>query len=151
MTIEERFWSKVLMIPFSECWLWTGWHDADGYGKLAIPSPSRSQLLAHRVSWEIHHGPIPAGKCVLHRCDTPSCINPAHLFLGTQADNMRDMHAKGRGRNGNYGITHCLRGHEFTPENTYARNSGGRACRACDAARCRRRTVERRRSARQSI
>lgn len=81
--------------PNSGCWLWMRWCDRDGYGK-----PGRSgrctERLAHRISFEIHHGPIPAGVSVLHRCDTPSCVNPDHLFLGDQLANMTDMVEKGR-------------------------------------------------------
>jgi len=73
------------------CILWTGSRNADGYGTM-----SRNRK-AHRVAWEHERGPIPAGMSVLHRCDTPACVNVAHLFLGTQADNMADMMAKGRG------------------------------------------------------
>jgi len=76
------------------CWLWTAALDKDGYGKLRVGD---RKLLAHRASWAIHNGPIPEGMCVLHRCDVKLCVNPAHLFLGTQADNMRDMTIKGRG------------------------------------------------------
>ena len=61
----------------------------------AIPDARRS-FLAHRVSWELANGPIPSGMCVLHRCDNPPCVNPVHLFLGTQHDNVIDMIAKGR-------------------------------------------------------
>src|SRR6185436_8652420 len=88
------------------------------------------------IAWTEANGPIPNGMQVLHRCDNPPCVNPAHLFLGTQTDNMRDMTAKGRRRGGyiesnsyQANKTHCLRGHEFTPDNTYVH--GGRHCRAC--------------------
>lgn len=76
------------------CWLWTNKRDRDGYGFMR-------GRRAHRVSYEIHIGPIQDGLCVLHRCDTPSCVNPDHLFADTQLANMADMHAKGR--NGGFG------------------------------------------------
>lgn len=77
------------------CWGWTGATDGKGYGR------QYSYRLKHgapapRISWEIHVGPIPAGMYICHRCDNPICTNPRHLFLGTHADNMRDMHRKGR-------------------------------------------------------
>jgi hypothetical protein len=91
--LPERFWSRVHKAE--SCWLWTGHRDKDGYGIL----PYDGKLLrAHRVSWELHNGPIPAGIKVLHSCDTPPCVNPAHLFAGTQRRNIEDMIAKGRGR-----------------------------------------------------
>lgn len=93
--LSERFWEKVSR---SEgCWLWTASITNKGYGRLfALGTGAR---LAHRVSWELTHGPIPQGKCVLHRCDTPLCVRPDHLFLGSMADNARDMVQKGRQRN----------------------------------------------------
>jgi predicted DNA-binding protein (UPF0251 family) len=82
-------------------------------------------VRASRWTWQQHYGPIPDGLFVLHRCDNPKCFEIAHLFLGTQKDNMQDMVAKGRwngNRNPpvgpNKGVTHCIRGHEFTEENT---------------------------------
>jgi hypothetical protein len=92
-TLEERFWDKVE--KSDGCWNWTASCNGPGYGQIR-PGGCGNQLLAHRVSWEIHHGPIPDGLCVLHDCDNPPCVNPAHLFLGTKGDNTRDMHAKGR-------------------------------------------------------
>jgi hypothetical protein len=77
------------------CWEWQGSRLPQGYGILGI---KKRNHYAHRVSWEQHHGPIPPGMCVLHRCDNPPCLNPAHLFLGTQGDNMRDMAKKGRAK-----------------------------------------------------
>jgi hypothetical protein len=65
-----------------------------GYGKFSI-SPGIWKS-AHRISWELEHGPIPKGKCVLHHCDNPPCVRPSHLFLGTKADNNEDMRKKGR-------------------------------------------------------
>lgn len=74
--------------------MWTAGKDRNGYGGIKIAG---KQLRAHRVAWEIEYGPVPDGMCVLHRCDTPACVNPEHLFLGTMADNMNDKEAKGRG------------------------------------------------------
>lgn len=91
--LADRFHEKYQMIPFSGCWLWTGALDTDGYGMIAV---GRGPKPAHRVSWQLHAGEIPAGKHVLHRCDIPSCVNPGHLFLGTHSDNMQDGYKKGR-------------------------------------------------------
>ena len=89
----ERFWSKVSKGGPDECWNWLAWCDSGGYGSI---STTNGYTSAHRVSWELHKGPIPKGMHVLHSCDNPPCINPLHLFLGTQMDNMKDCIAKGR-------------------------------------------------------
>lgn len=75
------------------CWEWRGPKTSLGYGKLCF---NYKYLGAHRVSWELHRGPIGAGLFLCHKCDNPGCVNPDHLFLGTQMDNMRDKIAKGR-------------------------------------------------------
>ena len=90
-TLEERFWPKVK--KGNNCWEWVGAKNNKGYGNFWAHGISGK---AHRSSWEIHNGPIPKGLNVLHCCDNPSCVNPAHLFLGTQADNIKDMENKGR-------------------------------------------------------
>lgn len=94
-SITERLFDKVEPIPFSGCFIWMGWIDNDGYGYM-YHSPKRRTVKAHRVAWELAFGSIPEGMGVLHRCDVRSCVNPAHLFLGTHADNMRDMKGKSR-------------------------------------------------------
>jgi len=92
VAILVRFWAQVHKTP--GCWTWTGGCNADGYGRMRIGTGQR--IRAHRISWFIHHGPVPVGMCVLHRCDNPPCINPDHLFLGTNPDNTADRHSKGR-------------------------------------------------------
>lgn len=94
--LSERFWEKVVKIPFHECWEWIGSRARGGYGSSSDEGGAIS--LAHRVAWRLTHGPIPEGLCVLHRCDNRSCVNPAHLWLGTQVDNIADMVRKGRSR-----------------------------------------------------
>lgn len=91
--LADRFWSRVQKAD--GCWLWTGTVNRHGYGQISSGA-SRRTLLAPRVSWELANGPIPDGLCVLHRCDIPGCVRPEHLFLGTKADNVRDMTAKAR-------------------------------------------------------
>lgn len=90
-----RFWSKVDKRKQRECWPWKAACHRDGYGWFR-PVPGANMELAHRVSWKINRGAIPKGLYVLHKCDNPCCVNPKHLFLGTQLDNMRDMLSKGR-------------------------------------------------------
>jgi hypothetical protein len=90
--IEDRFWQFVNKTD--TCWLWTG-SRSRGYGLIGAGASGKTKS-AHRVSYELANGPIPAGMWVLHKCDNPPCVNPAHLFLGDRADNMRDAFRKGR-------------------------------------------------------
>ena len=97
-SLPERFWPKVDRSAGPEaCWPWTGTQNASlGYGQIGRGGMGAGMAYAHRVSYELANGAIPDGMCVLHRCDNPPCVNPAHLYLGTIADNNRDAKAKGR-------------------------------------------------------
>jgi hypothetical protein len=93
---EERFWSKVERSD-DGCWLWKAHFYNDGYGQFSFRD---RPLRAHRVSWVIVNGDLPLDVQVLHRCDTPACVRPDHLFLGSHQDNMDDMKTKGRALSG---------------------------------------------------
>lgn len=135
-TPEERFWPQVDKTD-GGCWLWTG-KTKNGYGAFYVTIDGRNRLVqAHRFSYELAVGPIPEGMTLDHLCHTAvvddcrsrgdcphrSCINPDHLEPISLGDNVR--------RGGNGTKTHCKRGHEFTPENTYILKRGGRSCRIC--------------------
>jgi HNH endonuclease len=93
--IRQRFATRIRVDDPAGCWIWSGTRQtADGYGGIRIAG---TVWLAHRLSWTLSRGPIPEGLSVLHRCDTPPCIRPEHLFLGTQADNMLDARNKREG------------------------------------------------------
>lgn len=97
---KQRFWAKV--DKTKSCWNWRG-STCGGYGTVRM---NMRRVLAHRAAWKLTFGDIPNGMQVLHHCDHPSCVNPAHLFLGTQTDNLRDMSKKGRGRTGDQSCEH---------------------------------------------
>lgn len=92
--IVARFEKHFIPEPNGGCWLWTASVLPTGYGRFSVGGESRR---AHRVAWNIYHGPIPPDLCVLHKCDVRCCVNPDHLFLGTHSENALDMFAKGRG------------------------------------------------------
>lgn len=132
--IADRFWAKVEKTE--GCWEWTGSKSRKGYGQF-------NEGRAHRVSWEMHNGPIPEGMFVCHHCDNPPCVRPDHLFIGDNAANMRDAFAKGRHttplmRSGRAikqpPKAECIHGHPLTLSNTYLSPARVQYCRACSRA-----------------
>lgn len=102
--VTDRFWAKVNKAgpttshrpELGPCWLWTASLGSSGYGQFGLNGHGARPVEAHRVAWMLTSGTIPPGLWVLHRCDVKRCVRPSHLFLGTLAENNRDMYAKGR-------------------------------------------------------
>jgi hypothetical protein len=136
----EQFQALTYPEPNSGCFLFAGPTNGKDYGRVWFRG---RRDYAHRVSWMLFRGDeITRGLYVCHRCDTPACVNPDHLFLGTCRDNVRDCIAKGRFKdfsdNGNVAKTHCKSGHPFDEENTAWSVENGRtrrSCRACTRAK----------------
>jgi hypothetical protein len=120
---DSPFWRRVHPEALSGCWLWHGATNPKGYGSAWVDKKS---MLAHRRAYELAIGQVPSGMHVLHRCDVPACVNPEHLFLGTHADNMADMHRKMRWRPAhNPGPKHPLRGERWHEKYANRRTAQG--------------------------
>jgi len=120
------FWAKTE--PDGDCLIWRGSVLNNGYGHTMYQA---RKLLAHRAAYELAHGPIPPKMEVCHRCDRRLCVAPAHLFLGTHAENLRDMSEKGRASRWQAEKDECVNGHPFSPDNTHVTPAGYRECRTC--------------------
>ena len=122
--------------PMSGCWIWT--EGLAAMGPYGIKQFNGRCQMAHRVSWQRTYGEIPLGFDVLHHCDVPTCVNPNHLFLGKDKDNVADAIAKGRAPQFSK-RTHCRNGHALSGYNLYIKPNGKRRCRECANAGDRRR------------
>lgn len=111
----SRYWSKVLLSNDSNCWTWNGTKRPDGYGQFRLGKKSEGFMLAHRASYYLTFGDIPKGLLVCHTCDNRSCVNPHHLFLGTDRDNSDDKVKKGRQAKGSK-----VKGNKLTSEQVIA-------------------------------
>lgn len=131
--IREQIWRSVSPVPVTGCWLWIRQIGANGYPR--ITAESVAYRPAHRISYSafrLDGADIPRGLCVCHKCDTPACVNPDHLFLGTHRDNLIDSLRKGRRSASALATdTHCAQGHPWTPDTTYMYH-GRRSCKACN-------------------
>lgn len=126
-SLFEEFFNRIKISAKSDCWEWTGTFSGTGYGKIMLNGVLYS---SHRLSYSLFFGEIKNGLYICHSCDNRKCVNPAHLWAGTQSDNLWDMSAKGR--NVQQKKTHCPKGHEYSKENIYIRkNRNGRECKEC--------------------
>lgn len=148
--VADRFWEKV--DQSGECWIWMGARTSRGYGVLQV---AKHPVYVHRLALELDGRPLKEGQMACHTCDNPPCVRASHLFVGDAVINAADMAAKGRAYRGpkpqeqiakmiegrkrweaehpydEASYTHCVHGHEYTPDNTYRNKDGSRHCRTC--------------------
>lgn len=133
---SQRFWDKVDVRGEDDCWLWLGGRFDTGYGAFYYQGQNRG---AHRVSLALHMNvTLDDLDTVCHHCDNPPCVNPYHLFDGTQYDNLKDRSAKGRARTAYTDRSACSYGHEYVEGSYWVRVRDGkesRVCKACDKRR----------------
>ena len=123
-SLEDRFWARVDRRSDDECWEWTGSRTSHGYGSMSVGGRNRG---AHRIAYEIHYGPIPPGLVTDHLCRVRHCVNPAHMEIVTNRENViRGTVCVPR--------THCARGHRLDDDNTGTDRHGRRRCLACKKA-----------------
>ena len=125
--IRERLEHGSMPLTEVGCWIWMGACSRKGYGSIKVDGRTR---VVHRLAFEAVHGPIPDGHYICHKCDTPSCWNPDHLFCGTAKENIYDSVRKGRHYNASR--TCCPKGHLYSEANTRMRSTSRRACKLCD-------------------
>lgn len=128
----KRFCAK-LPIGGVGCWEWTAGRSYQEYGQFKLRGKTE---VAHRLSYELFVAPVPAGLLVMHSCDNPPCVNPAHLSVGTHSDNHRDRDDKKRGPHSR--LTRCPSDHPYDEANTPVTKEGHRQCRECNRIRGRR-------------
>lgn len=121
-----RFWAQTIPEPNSGCLLWLGHTMKSGYPVFQMDG---KKWGGNRLAYMLTYGVIPIGLHILHKCDTPNCVNPDHLYAGTPLDNQRDMRI--RRRNTNTNKTHCPRGHAYAGTNVKVNGRGSRVCGTC--------------------
>lgn len=130
--MQDYILQRITVDPGRGCWLWEGQIAKNGYGQFRRLK-HESWRKAHRESYLAFHGELSESDCVLHHCDTPACVNPAHLYKGTQKQNVADMVSRGRARNGAVQREFCPRGHELGASNRLGRRAD--ACKTCHRLR----------------